>query len=166
MHITPAVVVFSVLNLSGGGGDFVSYFDPIISSTEDVVFGNYTGVSLKVETLGSITVTGDIVITGADFNLADFCGGQIGSIKPVQHIAQQKSTAKASSRLKSNIQHDSDYLLSQATCSDDAIALGTQPTLILRAGLDVLEETNFNYPGTVFAEVPPDSPGFDSPNSF
>ncbi|MBD1809258.1 CHAT domain-containing protein [Microcoleus sp. FACHB-SPT15] len=117
---------FSVLNLSGGGGDFVSYFDPIISSTEDVVFGNYTGVSLKVETLGSITVTGDIVITGVDDNLNRFCNPQ-------------------------------------TNCSDDAIALGTQPTLILRAGLDVLEETNFNYPGTVFAEVPPDSPGFGFP---
>ncbi|NEP61917.1 MAG: CHAT domain-containing protein, partial [Symploca sp. SIO2G7] len=64
---------FSILNLAGAGGNFVALLDPIISSTEDVVFGNYTGPSLKVETLGSITVTGDITITDADFILAAFC---------------------------------------------------------------------------------------------
>ncbi|NEP12634.1 MAG: filamentous hemagglutinin N-terminal domain-containing protein, partial [Symploca sp. SIO2C1] len=64
---------FSILNTAGGGGNFVSLFDPIISSTEDVIFGNYTGPSLKVETLGSIIVTGDITITEADFTLAEFC---------------------------------------------------------------------------------------------
>jgi len=65
---------FSILNSAGEGGNFFSLFDPIISSTEDVIFGNYTGPSLKVETLGSITVTGDITITDADLTLSDFCG--------------------------------------------------------------------------------------------
>ncbi|MGB5969867.1 MAG: hypothetical protein WBG70_16250, partial [Spirulinaceae cyanobacterium] len=56
---------FSILNSQGKGGNFVSFYDPIISSTGDVTFGDYTGVSLKVETLGSIN-GGNIVITGAD----------------------------------------------------------------------------------------------------
>ncbi len=49
-------------------GDFISLNDPIVSSVGDVEFGNYIGVSLKVESQGSIT-GGNIVITGADTNL-------------------------------------------------------------------------------------------------
>ena len=56
---------FAILNLAGEPGDFVSFYDPIISAEKDVVLGNYTGVSLKVESLGSIT-TGNIRITGRD----------------------------------------------------------------------------------------------------
>jgi filamentous hemagglutinin family protein len=56
---------FSILNLSDGPGNFVSLYDPIISSNGDVTFGNYTGVALKVEATGSITA-GDIIITGPD----------------------------------------------------------------------------------------------------
>ncbi|NJL09254.1 MAG: hypothetical protein HC908_00550 [Calothrix sp. SM1_7_51] len=54
---------------------FVSLYDPIISSTDDVNFGSYTGAALKVETTGSINVSGDINITSPDFNLQSFCGG-------------------------------------------------------------------------------------------
>ncbi len=39
---------FSVRNLSGMPGNFVSLFDPIISSEGDVLFGDYNGTSLKV----------------------------------------------------------------------------------------------------------------------
>jgi len=56
---------FSVLNLSAEPGNYISKFDPIISSNEDVTFGGYTGVSLKIETRGSIT-GGNITITGPD----------------------------------------------------------------------------------------------------
>lgn len=58
---------FSVRNLSGMPGNFVSLFDPIISSEGDVFFGDYTGVSLKVEARGSI-VGEDITITGLMFH--------------------------------------------------------------------------------------------------
>ena len=51
--------------LSGEPGDFVSLYDPIISSDGNVVFGNYTGAALKVEARGSIKA-GNIVITGPD----------------------------------------------------------------------------------------------------
>ncbi|HEY9798555.1 MAG TPA: CHAT domain-containing protein, partial [Leptolyngbyaceae cyanobacterium] len=64
---------FSVLNLNGGGGNYVALYDPIISSTQDVTLGSYTGPSLLVESLGSITVTGDITITGRDTIIGSFC---------------------------------------------------------------------------------------------
>ncbi|MEG4230102.1 CHAT domain-containing protein [Microcoleus sp. N9_A2] len=59
---------FSVRNLSGMPGNFVSLFDPIISSERDVFLGDYTGVSLKVEAKGSI-VAESITITGPDLAL-------------------------------------------------------------------------------------------------
>ncbi|MEQ8997703.1 MAG: hypothetical protein RID53_14515, partial [Coleofasciculus sp. B1-GNL1-01] len=60
---------FAILNLAGEPGNFESYYDPIISSEGDVVLGDYTGVSLKVESRGSIT-TGNIRITGKDTTLS------------------------------------------------------------------------------------------------
>jgi filamentous hemagglutinin family protein len=59
---------FFLLKRNGQPGDFVSLFDPIIRANGDVVFGNYTGVSLKVEATGSIQ-GGDIVITGPDLTI-------------------------------------------------------------------------------------------------
>ncbi|HEY9907403.1 MAG TPA: filamentous hemagglutinin N-terminal domain-containing protein, partial [Thermosynechococcaceae cyanobacterium] len=59
---------FQVLTLAGQPGKFVSLHDPIISSYSDVVLGDYTGTSLKVETLGNITI-GTIAITGPDTSL-------------------------------------------------------------------------------------------------
>ncbi|MBT9314838.1 two-partner secretion domain-containing protein [Leptothoe spongobia] len=53
------------LTLAGLPGNFVSLHDPIIFADGDVVFGDYTGVALKVEATGSIQA-GDIVITGPD----------------------------------------------------------------------------------------------------
>ncbi len=53
---------FSILNLSGGPGNFLSLFDPIISANGNVTFGDYTGVALKVEATGSIK-GGNITIT-------------------------------------------------------------------------------------------------------
>lgn len=59
---------FSILKSSGRVGNFVSRYDPIISSTGNVTFGDYTGPALKVESLGSIT-GGNIRITGPDTTL-------------------------------------------------------------------------------------------------
>lgn len=55
---------FSILNLAGNPGNFVSLYDPIISSNGNVSFGDYTGSSLKVEARGSIQ-GGKINITRA-----------------------------------------------------------------------------------------------------
>jgi filamentous hemagglutinin family protein len=55
----------SMLTLSGTPGNFVSWFDPIIAANGDVLFGDYTGVALKVEATGSIQ-GGNIRITGAE----------------------------------------------------------------------------------------------------
>ncbi len=59
---------FSILNLEDAPGDFSSLYDPIISANSDVVFGNYTGASLKIESLGSIQ-GGNITITSPDIGL-------------------------------------------------------------------------------------------------
>ncbi|HAJ58507.1 MAG TPA: hemagglutination activity domain protein, partial [Cyanobacteria bacterium UBA8543] len=58
---------FSILNLAGKPGNFVSLYDPIIRAVGDVQFGNYTGVALKVEATGSIQ-GGNITITGGDIS--------------------------------------------------------------------------------------------------
>ncbi|MEH1839518.1 MAG: filamentous hemagglutinin N-terminal domain-containing protein, partial [Nostoc sp.] len=58
---------FSIHNLSGGLANFVSKYDPIISSNGDVdVTANYTGSSLLVESKGNIRFQGDINITTPD----------------------------------------------------------------------------------------------------
>ena len=56
---------FSILNLAGGAGTFISLEDPIIKSGQDVVFGNYTGAALKIEAEGNITL-GNVLITSPD----------------------------------------------------------------------------------------------------
>jgi filamentous hemagglutinin family protein len=56
---------FAILNLAGEPGNFISLYDPIISANRDVVFGNYVGAALKVETRGSIR-GGNITITQPD----------------------------------------------------------------------------------------------------
>ena len=58
---------FSLKSVSGGLANFVSLYDPIISSNGDVdVAANYTGASLLVESKGNIRFGGDINITIPD----------------------------------------------------------------------------------------------------
>uniref|UniRef100_UPI0035C95BB3 two-partner secretion domain-containing protein n=1 Tax=uncultured Nostoc sp. TaxID=340711 RepID=UPI0035C95BB3 len=58
---------FSLKSVSGGLANFVSKYDPIISSNGDVdVAANYTGASLLVESKGNIRFGGDINITTPD----------------------------------------------------------------------------------------------------
>jgi filamentous hemagglutinin family protein len=64
---------FSILDLAGNPGTFISLYDPIISAQTDVVFGNYIGTSLLVESTGSITA-GDITINGPDTLIPISCG--------------------------------------------------------------------------------------------
>ncbi|WP_254175044.1 CHAT domain-containing protein [Planktothrix pseudagardhii] len=61
---------FSILNLRGTGGNFVTLYDPIISSEADVIFGDYTGSSLKIESKGAIS-GGNINITTPDTSLTN-----------------------------------------------------------------------------------------------
>ncbi|MEQ9670177.1 CHAT domain-containing protein [Coleofasciculus sp. G2-EDA-02] len=110
---------FSILNLLGNSGIFLSKKDPIISALGDVTFGDYTGVSLKIEATGSIS-GGNITITDADFTISE-------------------------------------------SGDPDSDILSNQPALILRAGLDTLDnpanvpidagETSFDSSGE------PSSPG-------
>ena len=61
---------FSIENLAGQPGNFVSLQDPIITADGDVTFGDYTGSSLKVESTGNIEA-GNIKITAPDTGLAN-----------------------------------------------------------------------------------------------
>ncbi|WP_199245240.1 CHAT domain-containing protein [[Phormidium] sp. ETS-05] len=59
---------FSIQNLAGDAATLISRYDPIITAQGNVIFGDYTGVSLKVEATGSITGR-NITITGPDTTL-------------------------------------------------------------------------------------------------
>ncbi len=62
---------FSILNLEGEPGNLSSNFqDTLIYAEGDIIFGDYIGLALKIETKGSIT-GGDITIIGANESLAD-----------------------------------------------------------------------------------------------
>ncbi|MGL5193446.1 MAG: filamentous hemagglutinin N-terminal domain-containing protein, partial [Chroococcales cyanobacterium] len=61
---------FSIENAVGGGGQFLSLYDPIIRARGDVILGSYRGVSLKIEAGGAI-VANDITITGPDTMLGN-----------------------------------------------------------------------------------------------
>ncbi|MGC9502741.1 CHAT domain-containing protein [Baaleninema sp.] len=56
---------FSMVDTAMQPGRFVSLYDPIIRAAGDVFFGDYTGVSLKIEAQGGIS-GGTVTITGPD----------------------------------------------------------------------------------------------------
>ncbi len=58
---------FRIERLDGNPGNLFSPYDPIIRSSGDVVFGDYTGASLHIFAGGSVTA-GNITITGGDPN--------------------------------------------------------------------------------------------------
>ena len=80
---------FSILNLAGESGNFVSLYDPIISVNGNVTFGNYTGPALKVEATGNIQ-GGNITINAPDAILAAFCATNLCSAD-AQLLAQSPS---------------------------------------------------------------------------
>ena len=53
-------------NLNGNLGNLLSPNDPIIRANGDVSFASYTGASLHIFAGGSVTVSGDIIINGAE----------------------------------------------------------------------------------------------------
>ena len=57
---------FSIRNLSGSPGKFVSIHDPVITSNGDVTLGDYTGASLKIVAGGKINITGNVLINAID----------------------------------------------------------------------------------------------------
>jgi filamentous hemagglutinin family protein len=56
---------FKIQNLSGQPGNFVSFYDPVVTSAKDVTFGDYKGASLRIQAKGSITA-GNIEIDKSD----------------------------------------------------------------------------------------------------
>ncbi len=87
---------FRVEQLDNSAGSLISLHDPIVRSQGDVSFADYTGAALHILAGGSVTVAGDINITGVDttanslqetITLSD--GSQIsidGSIQPTLDI--------------------------------------------------------------------------------
>lgn len=57
---------FRIEQLDNNLGDLKSEKDPIIRARGDVTFDSYTGSSLHILAGGKVTITGDIIITGAD----------------------------------------------------------------------------------------------------
>jgi filamentous hemagglutinin family protein len=61
---------FSLQTLTGEPGNFMSLFDPIIYGNGDVIFGEYTGASLKIEARGNI-IGSNITIVNPDIFLVE-----------------------------------------------------------------------------------------------
>ncbi|MEB3220197.1 MAG: filamentous hemagglutinin N-terminal domain-containing protein [Nostocales cyanobacterium 94392] len=57
---------FRIERLDGSLGDLESPNDPIIRASGDVNFDSYTGASLHILAGGTVDITGDVTITGAD----------------------------------------------------------------------------------------------------
>jgi len=57
---------FRIEQLDGSLGDLESPNDPIIRASGDVSFDSYEGASLHILAGGSVNITGDVTITGAD----------------------------------------------------------------------------------------------------
>jgi filamentous hemagglutinin family protein len=57
---------FRIEKLDGSLGKLESPHDPIIRASGDVSFDSYTGESLHIIAGGSVNITGDVTITGAD----------------------------------------------------------------------------------------------------
>ncbi|MDJ0705242.1 MAG: filamentous hemagglutinin N-terminal domain-containing protein [Leptolyngbyaceae cyanobacterium MO_188.B28] len=88
----------SIEDLDGNPGPFISFYDPIIRSNGDVTFGKYEGVALKVQAAGSITVNGDITITGPDPGFE----GVMGSFRSIGNTNQIASGSTITSATISN----------------------------------------------------------------
>ena len=57
---------FRIERLDGSLGDLVSIEDPVVRSQGDVSLANYEGASLHILAGGSVTIDGDVNITGVD----------------------------------------------------------------------------------------------------
>jgi filamentous hemagglutinin family protein len=57
---------FRIEQLDGSLGNLFSPYDPIIRASGDVSFASYTGASLHILAGGSVIITGNVDITGAD----------------------------------------------------------------------------------------------------
>jgi len=57
---------FRIEQLDGSPGNFFSPYDPVIRASGDVNFNSYEGASLHILAGGSVTITDDVTITGAD----------------------------------------------------------------------------------------------------
>lgn len=107
---------FRIEQLNGSAGSLYSPYDPVIRASGDVNLNSYTGASLHILAGGSVTISGDVIITGSD---------TVGnSINP------------------SNTPTLSNVTLSNGT-TVVSINGSTQPTLDIRAGTTAFGTPNF-----------------------
>jgi filamentous hemagglutinin family protein len=111
---------FQVERLDGSLGSLISPHDPVMRVAGDVTMASYTGASLHIFAGGSVTINGDIEITGADatngivetVSLSD--GSRIvinGRTEPVLDI-RAGTTASGGAELTANITLGDIYNLS------------------------------------------------------
>ena len=130
---------FSILQTTGELGTFVSLFDPIIYSEGNVIFGNYTGASLKVEAQGEI-VGGDITITTPDQTLSNSTDpdAELLSSGPTLILRSGVQTLSNSPNLDPNTEIAGTPFLETTPPSRDHISVGAIATfggpVILESG--------------------------------
>ncbi|MDB9514377.1 CHAT domain-containing protein [Kamptonema animale CS-326] len=132
----------AILTLGGDRGRFVSLYDPIISSDGDVRFGDYTGVSLKVEAKGAIAA-GDITITGPDTTLSGSADpdAAVLSGSPALILRSGVSTLANAANVPPNVTAGETFFASPGASSGNSIAVGAISTaggpVILESGGDI-----------------------------
>ncbi|MBD2103989.1 CHAT domain-containing protein [Leptolyngbya sp. FACHB-261] len=128
---------FSILNLAGGSGNFVSLYDPVITVGGDYNAGAYTGVALKVVAGGNIAFGGNIRITGPDTN-----PGSIPTTDPDANILTSSSALilQAGANISTR---------SISTASTEAT--GSGGPIRLSAGGDITVNALTNEQGTAIA---------------
>ena len=57
---------FKIEQLDGNLGSLFSFYDPILRANGNVSLNNYMGTSLHILAGGSVTIPGDVIITGSD----------------------------------------------------------------------------------------------------
>ncbi|WP_445242295.1 CHAT domain-containing protein [Microcoleus sp. S13_C5] len=121
---------FSILTLSGNGGSFLSFYDPIISSDGDVRFGDYTGTSLKVEAKGAIAA-GDITINGPDTTLSGSADPDAAVLSGSAALILRSgvSTLANAANLPPNVTAGETFFTSPGVASGNSIGVGAISTV-------------------------------------
>jgi filamentous hemagglutinin family protein len=81
---------FRIETLDGSLGNLFSPDDPVIRASGDVNFASYTGASLHIFAGGSVTITGNVSITGADatYGLAENVTLSDGTVLAINGLTQ------------------------------------------------------------------------------
>ncbi len=149
---------FRIIDTLGRSGTFVSLYDPIIRSNGDVILGDYTGASLKIEAQGRI-IGEDITITQPDINLSDSTDpdAEILRSRPTLILRSGVEILSDSPNLNSPTLID-DNSFSQRPSSGNNITVGAISTLggpvILESGGEIILDRIDTQGGEIFLSAP------------